>query len=908
MWARLRSWIPRLRSRGRLERDLISEIDFHLAARTEEWIRRGLTRDEAARRARVEFGGVERYKEDWREAHGLRLLDELRSDLRYGWRMLRASPVFAVASVAILAVTIGANVAVFSVVDAVFFRRLPVDRPQELRELAWIERNNNERGEWPMSYDGSMRPAPGGDRLATSFAFPVYASMRDRTTSVADLMLFTRQDLRVSIDGREHHLPVLLVSGNFLRGLGVSPIAGHAMVPRDDALGAAATAVLTNAAAQRLFGGDPSAAVGRAITINGEPAVIVGVAAPTFEGVEPGNPIDLITPITPLLRVLEPKRDVLNDVHYWAFRVLGRLRPGIGEERARTELDTLLRQATPSDFSAGDRSRFRGLVLTPAGRGLDSLRRNYSRPLFLLMGIMAALLLIACANVAGLLLARAAARQREMGLRLALGAGRPRLMRQMLTESALLTGIGASAGIIVAVATANRLLPLLNQDENPISLAVAPSPWIAGFSIGLCAMVVLLCGLLPALRVGRTPPVPSLPRGGSRTPADASRLFAGKTLIVLQVMLSLVLLVGAALFLRTLANLRAQPLGFRADHLLLFDLDATASGYDGTRLLDFYDDALERVSAVPGVESAAFSRYGLIGGGGTRDSIRIPDAPAGRNELGVYIHNISPRYFDAMGIPLSAGRDFTSADREGRPRVAIVNQTLAARLSGGDSPLHRRISVDNQDVEIVGVSADARYSELRETVPPTAYLPFRQYAQHKMTFAARTRGEPGLVAAPVRAALERFAPSVPMYQIRTQDDQILAALRQERLFAYTASGFAALALLLACLGVHGTLAYSVAGRTTEIGVRMALGADRWSVTTMVLRESLLPVVLGAGLGLGVAAMSTQIVGSMLFGVTPHDWPTMATATAALVASALIAAWLPCRRATGVDPIAALRSE
>jgi predicted permease len=905
MWTRLRSLIRTLASRGRVERELNDEMDFHIRARTEHWMRNGLAADEAKRRARVEFGALDNHKEQWREARGLRLFDELRSDLSYGWRMLRSSPTFTFVSVAILAIGIGANIAVFNVLEAVMLRRLPVQQPQDLREIAWIQRATSK---WQMSYDGSQRPWEGGDRIATSFAYPPYAAMRDRATTMSDVMLFTRYDVTVGVQGRDTRLPALLVSGNFLSGLGVKPMAGRNIEPADDRPGASAVAVLTYDAWQRMFGGDPSAALGRTVAIDGAPAVIIGVTPPGFYGVEPGSPVDVLAPITTVIPVVEAGRpDALTTDRRWAFQLIGRVKPGVEDERVRSELDTIVRQSMPIDFSTGDQSALRQVVLRDGSQGLDALRRNYSEPLYLLMAIMAAILLIACANIAGLLLARAAAREREMGLRFALGAGRGRLLRQVLTESGLLAFIGGVAGVLAGLAAAERVLPLLNQEEEPIILKLGMSAGLAAFSLGLCVMVAVLSGILPAFRAARVGLIPMLKRATSSQITGSSRLFAGKTLIVLQVTLSLVLLVGAALFTRTLVNLRAVPLGFQPDHLLLFEIDARSSGYQGTRLIDFYEQLLDKVAATPGVRSAAFSRYGLLADGATRDSINIPGAPQ-EQKIDVYIHNISPKYFETMGIPILLGRDNAATDREQRPKVMVVNQSLAKLLPGDGNPLGRRVRYGDMEAEIVGVVADARFSTMRASAPPTVYLPFRQHDQRRMTYVMRTAGEPGLSAGPVRAAVEQFAPSVPMFQMRTQDDQINAAMRQERLFAFAASGFAGLALLLACLGLYGTLAYSVARRTTEIGVRMALGADRSSVTRMVLRESLVPVALGAGFGLIAASMATQVIQSMLFGLTRNDPATLAMATVALVGSALVAAWIPCRRASRVDPMTALRRD
>ena len=818
MWARLRSWLDGSFRRKDVERDLADEMTFHLRSRTDHWVAQGLTPADAARRAQLEFGSVERYKEDSRHARGLRSIDELRADLRYGLRQMRSVPGFTLVTVAILAIAIGANTAVFSILDAVLFRMLPVDRPHELRELAWVEGGNPK---WKISYDGSMRPYEGGRRIAWSFAYPIYTHIRDRSTTFADLFLFTQQDVTAGVGGRQERVSTLLVSGNFAGGLGLRMSIGRPIMPDDDRAGAPAVAVLTYAAWQRLFNADPGV-LGRTLNLNGSPAVIVGVTAPSFFGVEPGWPIEVMAPIASMIPILEPGRDVLGNAKYWAFRMMGRVRPAVADARVQVETEALLRQALPSDLVASNPDELPRVIVSAGGQGLDSLRRNYSRPLYLLLGILAVALLIGCANIAGLLLTRNAARQREFAVRLALGAGRGRLVRQLLTESVLLAAAGGAVGLGLALLVRDQLLPVLNQEDAPIVLALGYGPALWGFAAALCVVVGLLVGMLPALRTTRLGASRALVRAMPGSAAAPSRLFAGKTLIALQVALSLVLVVGAGLFLRTLLNLRSEPLGFRPDHVLLFRVDGPASGYSGTRLLDFYERALERIKGIPGVTAASFARYGLLSGGATTDGIVV----AG-DKIGVHLHFIAPGYFETMGIPLAAGRDVAAADRESTPRVAIVNQALARLLPGGGPGLGQPITHGNRSgIEVVGVVGDARFASLREPAPPTLYLPYRQSSQNRMTFAVRTAADPGSLAASVRRAMEETDPNVPLFEMRTQDAQIDLAVRQERVFAYVASGFALLALVLACLGIYGTL--GVLGRAAHSGDRAAHGARRRS--------------------------------------------------------------------------------
>jgi predicted permease len=651
--------------------------------------------------------------------------------------------------------------------------------------------------------------------------------------------------------------------------------------------------------------------LGKTMRVNGSRATIVGVLRPAFEGLEPGRPVDVVLPVATGWTILEGKPDRLSEARFWGFRMMARVKPGIADEAVRVETQALLHQALPPDIANAPASTQPRLVLRPGAQGLDFLRRNYARPLYLLMAIMGVILLVACANIAGLLLTRAAAREREIALRLSLGAGRVRVVRQLLTESVLLAALGGIAGAGLAWLVRNSLLPALNQDQDPIELTLGFSGWVLAFGVVLCLTVGLVCGLLPAIRATRRGARLVTGRtihGGS---GGASRLFAGKTLVVVQVALSLVLLVGAGLFTRSLINLRAQALGFRPDHLLLFQLDASTAGYRAERLADFYQQVLGRVAAMPGVESAGFSRHGLLSGGSTRDGIRVAGAPAGQGDVRVHIHFVSPDYLRTMGIALLAGRDVQVQDRETSPRVALANQALATLIAGQASAVGRQVLYGEKEpapVEIVGVVGDARFSGVREPVPATLYVPFRQMRQHRMTYAVRVAGDPGSLVGPIRDAVAVIDPNVPMHAIRTQEEQIDSAFQQERVFAYVASGFGLLALVLACLGIYGTLAYGVARRTAEIGVRLALGATRGSVVAMFLRETLLPVAAGTAAGVAGAAGAGRFIESQLFGVEAGDATTIAATAATLVIAALTAAWLPSRRASSVDPVSALRQD
>ena len=576
-------------------------------------------------------------------------------------------------------------------------------------------------------------------------------------------MLFSDQSVTVGLAGRDERVTALVVSGNFASALGVSTPLGRPISPEDDRPGAPPVAVLTNTGWQRLFGGDPTR-VGQTITINGTPTIIVGITPPSFYGLEPGWPVDMLAPVVPFMPVIERGRDVLNDPKRWGFRVMGRVQPDVADARVQVETEALMHQALPAELLAPDPAQRPRVIVNPGGQGLDSLRRNYSEPLYLLLAIMAGVLLIACANIASLLLTRNAARGRELAVRLALGAGRARIVRQLLTESLLLGSIGGALGLGLAIAVRDQLLPMLNQDDPTIVLPLGfgPALWISAG--GLSLLVSLLFGALPAWRATRIRASSGLTRTMPGASTEGSRLFAGKTLIALQVGLSLVIVVGAGLFLRTLLNLRSEPLGFRPDHLLTFRVDPTSNGYEGTRLLDYYDRALERIAAIPGVTAVSFTRSGLLTGSATRDGIVVPGAPAEQNEVGVHIHFVAPRHPETMGIPIVAGRDVTAADRENAPRVAMVNETLARRLPGDGAAVgqHIRTGGPDADVEIVGVVGDARFASLRDPAPATLYLPYRQHRQHRMTFAVAHR--PAIRRRSPRPSVKRWRRSIPRFR------------------------------------------------------------------------------------------------------------------------------------------------
>jgi predicted permease len=894
--------------RSRFEGHMTDEIRFHLESRVDDLIRSGLPRSAAERRARLEFGGVESYKEDCRQARGLRFLDELRADLRLAARQMRRTPAFTTVAVLILAIGIGANTAIFSLVDTVLLKMLPVQSPENLRHLEWTA----QRTGFMRSYDGSNTRTPSGETVATSFSYSAFQYLRGHSSAI-ELFGFggSSNQFNLNIRGRAELARGRVVSGNFFRVLGVEALLGRTITPEDDQPGGVpSVAVLSYGFWQRAFGGDPGA-LGQTVGLNGTPFVVIGVTPKSFQGIDPEAPTDVMVPMAmQAVAYAEPSK--LEEPRSWWVRVMGRLPSGAGEEQARARIEFLLQQAIAAEPPEKEYDAPR-IALLGGGQGLEFLRNRFRTPLLVLMAAAAAVLLIVCANIGGLLLTRAAARRKEIGTRLALGAGRPRLIRQLLTESLALAVIGGGAGIALAYALRDSLPGLLSSGSQPLLLDMSIDGPMLGFSIAACAVAGIAFGLAPALRATRVELAAMLKQGGGPG-GGVSRVRTGRALVVVQVSLSLVLLAAAALFVRTVANLRSETLGFKPENLLVFQLNGTLNGYEDEPLLDLYEQVLRKIEVLPGVVSASLSRHGLLTGGRTGTGVFvIGDEPRDGSDNGSNVHYVAPRFFETMGIALLLGRDIEWSDRKGAPRVAAVNEAFARQFFQGENPLGRRVSMNRENpsaeaIEIVGMAGDSKYSGIRQSAPPTMYIPFRQNPQHSMTFVVRAVREPGSLLAALRETVESIDPNLPLFNVRTQTEQLSQAMQQERLFANLLVAFGALALFLACLGLYGTLAYSVTARIPEIGLRMALGAQRRDVAAMIVKGSLAPVGLGLALGVAGAVASAQLIESMLFGVAANDPLTLAGAVSVLMASAALAAWLPARRASRVDPMTALRYE
>jgi predicted permease len=599
---------------------------------------------------------------------------------------------------------------------------------------------------------------------------------------------------------------------------------------------------------------------------------------------------------------------ILQSPGDWCVQPWGRLKAGVSQQEARAALDVIFRQTVTADLASPAPEKMPSLELSPGDKGLNDLRSEFSQPLFILMSGVGLVLLIACANVANLLLARATARQKETAVRLALGARRLRLVRQSLTESMLLAGMGGALGLALAFRGGELLLALVSPGEVPLAVDVRPDARVLVFCAAISLLTGILFGLVPALRATRIDVSPAL-KGSATSGLGRSRWALGKALVAAQVGMSLLLLIGAGMFVRSLQKLNSIDLGFNRENLLLFGVDGSLSGYTREQLGGLYGRIQETVGALPGVRAVSLSRHALIGDGSSQSSCSIPGRGKRRDEeMLAYGNCVGPGFFETMGIPLLLGRGLRASDHQTAPKVVVINEALARRYFPNESPIGKQLTWHDKDVEIVGVAKDAKYHDLRQEVRPTVYEPYLQSSEGRMIFEVRTEGDPAARIADVRLAVAAVDRNLPLYGVRTQVQQIESHLIRERTFAQLTGCFGALALLLASIGLYGVMSYMVGRRTSEIGIRMALGAAKVHVVHMVLRETLIVTGIGMFIGLPAALATTRLIRNQLFGLTPSDPVSVAVAVLVLAAVAVLAGYVPARRAARIDPLAALRCE
>jgi len=902
-WLRLRALV----TRRKFDRDLEDELAFHLAMREEKNRASGSSGDQAHLAALRQFGNTTLAREECREMRSFALLETLWQDLRYGGRLLRKSPMFTLVAVVTLALGIGANTAIFSLTYQVLLKYLPVPHPEELVVLRS-----------PGPKEGATTSDGDG---AASFSYPMYKDLRERSGQVFTGLL-ARFAVPLSISGQGHteRASGELVSGNYFEVLGVTPELGRIFGPEDEtAAGANPVAVLSYGYWTSRFGNDPSI-LNKQISVNGTPLTVVGVSQAGFTGVQIGKLPDIFIPIT-MKAQMTPSWDGLDDRRRHWIAILGRMTPGLNRAGAQAELQAIFRPILEAEIPLEKipektKTRFlaRQLLLQDGSHGRPILQRDARQPLIYLTAMVGLILLIACANLASLLIAKGEARQREIAVRLSLGASRQRVLRQLLTEGALLALAGGLAGLGIAPLILRMILKAVPAYAGMLGLHADLDFHLLVFALALALATTVVFALMPALRLVRVDPQTPLKEQGNSASGGASAVGLRKWLMVGQVVLTTVLLAGAGLFTQSLINVTNVDLGMRTDHVVQFSIAPRLSRYSEPQTLDLIERLRKAIAAQPGVQSVSVAEIPIFAGDSASSDITVegyasPDAEklyANKNWVGT-------AYFSTMKIPLLAGREFQESDRADSPKVAIVNQTLVRLYFAGRDPLGRRIVFGtgnvHPDIEIVGVVKDSKHEDAVTPIAPFVYMPLAQETSAAgITFYVRTAQDPLAVASTLRATVAGLDAALPVYNLKTLNEQVKDSAFADRLLAFLSLWLGLLAAMLAALGLYGVMAYLVARRTREIGIRMALGATRNNVAWLVLREIMRMTAIGLVAGLGAAVLTGKLIESQLFGVNGAS-PLILGLTAALLAAvALVAGLMPARRAARVQPMAALRCE
>ena len=898
--------------RKKSDRELDEEMRLHRELREQELSEHGFVPEEAHYAAQRQFGNPLSLREESREMWGWNWLEHAAQDLRYGLRMLRKNPGFTAVAVLTLALGIGANTAIFSLTDQVLLRLLPVENPEQLVVLR------------------SPGPNPGhtwsdGDD-STSFSYPMYRDLRDKNQVFAGLAACRPLTVNVAGQGGTERAEADLVSGNFFEVLGVRPALGRVFTSQDETSpGANPVAVLSYGYWTRRLGNDPGI-LNKQIIVNGTGLTVVGVARAGFDGVQIGWMPDVYLPIT-MKAQMTPGWNGLEDRKDHWVPVLGRIKPGLAREKAEAAIQVTYQPILQFEVASlhmtdKTRAQFLGkkLLLDPGSRGRPILQRDAQEPLLFLMAMVGLVLLIACANLASLLVARGEARQREIAVRLAMGAGRLRLFKQFLTESLLIALAGGLAGLLVAWWCLGGLIHALTVSAGAQGLHTQLDPRVLLFSLALSLFTGLLFGLAPAMRSTRADLHATLKEQGASVSSGTASVRMRKILIVSQMALTGVLLVGAGLFATSLGNLRHANLGLRPDHVIQFSVTPRLSGYSPAQTVAFVDRLRQTIAALPGVRAVGFAEIPVFQNDDSSGNVTVEGYTAAPDEdMDVMRNRVGPNYFSTMGIPLIAGREFSASDAGTSPKVGIINEKMARRFFAGRNPIGLHVgqgsgSSVHLDIEIVGVVEDSKHDDARDPVRPFLYQPYAQETASvintagQATFYVRTEQRPDSLAATLRQLVQSLDADLPVYDLKTLAQQVDDSMIAERLLSILSVSLGVLASLLAAVGLYGVMAYRVARRTQEIGIRMALGATRKSVAWMVLGEVVRLTALGLAIGLPAAYGLGKLVESQLFGVKASNPLVFILGTTLLAAVALLAGWLPARRATKVDPIVALRYE
>ena len=879
-------------------REMADEFECHLEMEIEDNVRAGMTPAEARRQALLKTGGLALAQENYRNRRGLPFIDNLLRDLRHAGRLLRRSPGFTAIAVLSLALGIGANTSIFTIINAVMLRSLPVEDPTRLVQIK-----------------------KGGNGFLTN---PIWEQIRDRQQAFAGVLAYS-QDRRgdrfdLADGGQSQFAQGLWVSGDFFRVLGVAPLVGRVFSTYDDRRGAPALAVLSYDFWQRHYGGD-SRIAGKTVRLNRVSFEIVGVTPPWFKGLDVDRGFDIAIPIAcePLLHT---DRSALDARSWWWLRLLGRLRPNESAaqaaERMRLLSSAINQNTLPPEWKPSDQADYLKDVykLSPAAGGFSDTGAQYRIALLTLMTIVGLVLLIACANVANLLLARASARQREFAVRMALGASRSRVVRQLLTESLLLSVLGALGGFLLALAGSRMLIRLISTAADPLAIDLSPDWRVFGFTIAATLLTALLFGLAPALRATRVDLEQALKENGRSAIAGSSRFNLGKALIVGQVGLSLILLVAAGLFLGTLRNLLTVDTGFTRQNIIVVNANVEQASLPKVQRVQAYAQILERLRRVSGVVSAASSTIVPLSGSGWDSFVHAEGytstSPA---DIDVYLNRVSPEYFRTMRTPLLLGRDFSERDDLHSPRVMILSESTARHFFGSKNPIGRTAQIEEPGVkdsplyEVIGVVKDSKYGQVDEKRVWTGFVASGQDADPwpGVSFEVRSQLPVERLIPSLRATVAQVSPAAAL-EFKNFEVDVNDTLLRPRVIALLSAAFGLLALILAMVGLYGVTSYAVIQRKGEIGIRMALGEQRQSVTRLMLRDILILLVAGLALGLAASMAASRLVASLLYGIAPNEPVQLLAAVLVLAGAAATAAYLPARRAARLDPMAALREE
>jgi predicted permease len=914
----MNSWALRLLSRvsglfrqKKAESEFDTEMQIHLQLLREKFIRQGMGAEDADSAARRQFGNTTLLRQRHRESRTFLSFSTVFQDVRYGLRVLRKSPGFTALAAASLALAIGANTAIFSIAKELLYTRLNVTHPEQLRILGWNGDRHTGVHNWWSSFDADAE-----GMKSECFSYPVFLQLQSHNRAMQAIFGFKDFNATSAIRGNEQRSTMELVSGNYYAALGVRPQLGRAIQPSDvGAAGTGAVAVISDGLWQREFGRSP-ALLGQTVTINRAVLTIVGVNPRGFTGAESVEQSpDIFMPVSmqPLVNPTTGKDPSLLGVSgMWWLEVMGRARLGLPEDQVRAALDMDLAAAVHTTMTLEADETIPRMVVSDGSRGLHPLDGTFKRPLNVLMVLVGLVVLLACANIANLLLARGANRQREMSVRLALGAGRTRVLRQLLTESLLLAALGGAGGLFIGYLGRN-VLPRLMLSSGEQNTLIIHFDWgVFAFTAAVTVLTGILFGLAPAWAAARA----EVNRGLKESAQTATRRrkgLGGKALVGFQIALSTLLVIGAGLFLRTVAGLSHVDVGFRTDHLLLAGIEVPGRWYPAGKDVELDERLEQAIAAVPGVQALTPMQVTYLTGAWRNYSLRTEEDVAKKAKPEMELINVvGNRFFPTMGIPIVAGRGFGPQDTATSVKVAVINQSLARKRFPHGDPIGKRLTLDLDKpgwIQVIGVCADTRYAGLRDNPAPQFFIPYVQSPEvGGMTYAIRT-GLPASSFVPaLRRAVAQVDGNLPVAEVRTEQQDIDESMLTERALAALTAGFGLLALALACVGTYGIMAYSVANRRNEIGIRLALGAQPRQVRGIILRESTWLASAGIVVGVVAALGLTHFIKSMLYGVAPYDAATVVGGALILLAVALAASWIPARRAARVQPMEALRHE